>query len=68
VDAALRGGVLIREKSGTRAKDSKVNAKDLVTEVDTATQELIEAVVGEAFPNHGTPFFITVHWRAPAQP
>lgn len=51
--AARRAGELIRENIGARVKYSKTNYKDVVTEIDLASQRIIETTIQEAFPSHG---------------
>jgi len=50
--AALQAGELIRQKAGTSFRVDHKGRINLVTEVDTACEELIRAALLEAFPDH----------------
>jgi len=52
-EAARAAGRMILSKVGASVKDTKLNTKDLVTEVDAAAQEIIEGYVRDRFPSHG---------------
>lgn len=52
-EAAARGaGELIAAGYGAEVKSTKASSRDLLTEVDGAAQQLIEAKVRNAFPSH----------------
>eukprot|EP01041_Mallomonas_annulata_P009836 gene9835-20454_t len=51
--AARKAGDLIRANIGARVKYSKANYKDVVTEIDIASQKIIEQTIIDAFPSHG---------------
>ncbi|CAN0004548.1 unnamed protein product [Discosporangium mesarthrocarpum] len=52
VRAANEAGELIRRKNGADVLETKVNTKDLLTEVDSECQRQIESVLSNAFPDH----------------
>lgn len=52
-EAARRAGALIRDNIGARVKYSKTNYKDVVTEIDLASQRVIETAIVDRFPSHG---------------
>ena len=51
--AAKEGGIIMARKVGSDVIKTKVNARDLLTEVDGEVQRIIETRVAEAFPEHG---------------
>ena len=53
VGAAKEGGIVMARKVGADVIKTKVNARDLLTEVDGEVQRIIETRVAEAFPEHG---------------
>jgi|TARA_B110000003_G_C16579360_1_gene507446 myo-inositol-1(or 4)-monophosphatase len=53
VGAAKEGGIIMARKVGADVIKTKVNARDLLTEVDGEVQRIIETRVAEAFPEHG---------------
>lgn len=53
VEAAKEGGNVMSRKVGADVIKTKVNARDLLTEVDGEVQSIIETRVAQAFPTHG---------------
>mmetsp|Transcript_4074 Transcript_4074/g.7146 ORF Transcript_4074/g.7146 Transcript_4074/m.7146 type:complete len:346 (+) Transcript_4074:93-1130(+) len=49
---AKEAGGLVKSKSGASVLQTKLNSKDLLTQVDKESQELIEARIKEYFPLH----------------
>mmetsp|Transcript_46111 Transcript_46111/g.117778 ORF Transcript_46111/g.117778 Transcript_46111/m.117778 type:complete len:295 (+) Transcript_46111:221-1105(+) len=52
-EAAQQGARVIREKTGADVIKTKGNPRDLLTEVDSEVQSIIEGAVMAAFPDHG---------------
>ena len=53
MEAAKEGGNVMSRKVGADVIKTKVNARDLLTEVDGEVQSIIETRVAQAFPTHG---------------
>eukprot|EP00193_Tetraselmis_chui_P010390 CAMPEP_0177770176 /NCGR_PEP_ID=MMETSP0491_2-20121128/10768_1 /TAXON_ID=63592 /ORGANISM="Tetraselmis chuii, Strain PLY429" /LENGTH=298 /DNA_ID=CAMNT_0019287339 /DNA_START=358 /DNA_END=1254 /DNA_ORIENTATION=+ len=52
-EAAQKSAKIIREKTGADVIKTKGNPRDLLTEVDSEVQAIIEDAVSSAFPEHG---------------
>lgn len=60
-EAAQQGAAVIRQKTGAEVIKTKGNPRDLLTEVDSEVQSIIEGAVTAAFPDHG----FLVRWAHP---